>query len=141
MTPESMQKLKQMLTIDEGYKQFPYTDTTGHLTIAIGRNLTDRGISAEEAQVLLEDDIDYFYKKLSSNLPFFDELVDNRKIALINMCFNIGFQGFLKFKSMIIALEAKDYERAAHEISSSKYATQNIDRAIRIASIMLTGDL
>ena len=42
----------EQLIRDEGLRLFPYTDTVGKLTIGVGRNLTDAGISADEAEVL-----------------------------------------------------------------------------------------
>lgn len=139
MNPESRQKLKGLLTQDETYKQFPYTDTTGHLTIGIGRNLVDRGISLTEALYLLDDDISYFYGKLSYHLPFFIKLSEARQIALVNMCFTLGMQGFLNFRQMIVALEANDFERAAKEMLESKWAAQVGERANRLALIISKG--
>ncbi len=141
MTPEGKQKLKQLLVNHESFKQFPYTDITGHLTIGIGRNLNDRGISANEAFYLLDDDILYFTGKLSHFLPFFHTLNENRQIALIDMCFNVGVQGFLNFKNMILALEAHDYERAAVEMLDSKWAEQVWQRATTLANIVRTGNI
>ena len=141
MSPESKQKLRQLLISHESYKQFPYTDTTGHLTIGIGRNLSDRGISTTEAMQLLDSDIHYFSMKLNHFLNFFHDLNDNRQIALIDMCFNLGVQGFLAFKNMILALEAHDYERAAQEMINSKWAEQVGDRATQLAQIIKTGSI
>jgi len=139
MTPESKLKLKQLLVSHESYKQFPYTDTTGHLTVGIGRNLSDRGISTTEAFYLLDDDILYFTSKLNHFLNFFSTLEENRQIALIDMCFNLGVQGFLNFTHMILALEAKDYDRAANEMLESKWAEQVGQRAIILANIVRSG--
>jgi len=141
MRPESRQKLKSLLTLHESYRQFPYTDTTGHLTIGIGRNLSDRGISAQEAYYLLDEDIQYFTDKLNHFLPFFHGLSENRQIALIDMCFNVGIQGFLNFRKAIVALEAWDYERAAKEILDSRWADQVGERARKIADIVKTDEL
>jgi lysozyme len=141
MTPEARQKLKGLLVQHESYRQFPYTDTTGHLTIGIGRNLVDRGISTTEAFYLLDDDILYFTNKLNHYLSFFSDLSENRQIALINMCFNLGVQGFLGFKDMMLALESHDYERAAQEMLNSKWAQQVGERATQLASIMRTNEL
>jgi lysozyme len=141
MDLESRQKLKKLLTEHESYKQFAYSDTTGHMTIGIGRNLTDRGISVPEAIYLLDEDITYFYTKLSQFLLFFRRLDDNRQIALIDMCFNLGVQGFLNFNNMILALEAEDYERAAQEMLDSKWAEQVPERAHQLADIVRTGNL
>lgn len=141
MTPEAKQKLKRLLIQHESYKQFPYVDTTGNITIGIGRNLADRGISVTEASYLLDDDLLYFYGKLSHFFKFFPFLDENRQIALIDMCFNLGVQGFLNFTKMILALEAGDYPRAANEMLNSKWAEQVGQRATTLANIVRTGEI
>jgi lysozyme len=141
MAPELRAKLKGLLTQDESFRQFPYTDTIGNLTIGIGRNLIDRGISFNEALYLLDEDISYFHNKLSTHLPFFLKLTENRQIALINMCFTLGVQGFLNFRQMMLALECHDYERAAKEMLDSKWAQQVGQRSERLAHIMRTDTL
>ena len=45
--------LISQLIIDEGIKLKPYTDSVGKLTIGVGRNLNDVGISEDEARFLL----------------------------------------------------------------------------------------
>ena len=37
----------------EGRRQFPYYDTRGKLTVAVGRNLTDRGLADDEIEFLV----------------------------------------------------------------------------------------
>jgi lysozyme len=140
MTPQGRQKLKSLLISHESYKQFPYVDNTGHLTIGIGRNLNDRGISTSEAYYLLEDDIIYFTNKLNHFLSFFCRLNEARQIVLIDMCFNLGIQGLLNFTKMISALESDDYERTANEMLDSKWATQVGERATCLANIMRKGE-
>lgn len=140
MTPETRLKLKKLLVIHESYKQFPYQDSTGHLTIGIGRNLDDRGISTTEAFQLLDDDIFYFYTKLNHALPFFCDMSDNRQIALVDMCFNLGINGLLGFTQAIEALKNKDYEAAAKEMLDSKWAEQVGERANTLAEIIRTGE-
>lgn len=141
MNPETRQKLKSLLVQDENYKQFPYVDTTGHLTIGIGRNLTDRGISLNEALFLLDQDALYFSSKLAQILSFWDELNEARQIVLVNMCFNLGVQGLLGFKDMLEALSKKDHQTAAKEIINSKAAIQCPNRYHSLANIMLTGEI
>jgi lysozyme len=141
MTPEAKQKLKNLLIKHEELKQFPYVDTTGHLTIGIGRNLTTRGISVNESLYLCDDDIIYFTDKLSQYVTFFNDLSDNRKICLVDMCFNLGVQGLLGFRKMFDALEKQDYETAANEILFSKAAEQCPARYSQLANIMRTDEL
>lgn len=141
MSPEGRQKLKALLTSHEKYVQFPYTDTTGHLTVGIGRNLTDRGISTTEAFYLLDEDILYFSGKLAHFLPSFPGLNEARQIALIDMCFNLGIQGFLGFHDMISELESGHYEEAASAMLNSKWAKQVGERATTLSNIIRSGEI
>lgn len=141
MTPDARHKLRNLLVNHEGYKQFPYADTTGHLTVGIGRNLSDRGISQTEAFTLLDDDILYFYAKLNSQFSYFSHLNEDRQIALIDMCFNLGINHFLSFDKMNAALEINDFNTAADEIMHSKWEEQVGERAHQIAAIIRTGSL
>jgi len=141
MTPEARQRLKGLILKHEGCKNFPYTDTTGNLSIGVGRCLTTRGISTNEALTLLDDDILYFSSRLSQLCPYFDSLDDNRKIALIDMAFNLGINGFLGFHDMHTALEKGDYNAAYNAILDSKWKDQVGKRAIVDAYIIKTGEI
>lgn len=141
MTPEGVEKLKVLLGKHEGYSKFPYLDSTNHLTIGIGRNLTDRGISKAEAFQLLDADVAYFSLNLIQVFKFYNYLDENRQIALVDMCFNLGLKGLLSFKDMLLALECKDYERAANEMLLSKWASQVGGRSYELSEIIRTGKL
>ena len=52
-----LERIKEQLVRHEGLRLKPYRCTAGKLTIGIGRNLDDCGISKTEAYVLLENDI------------------------------------------------------------------------------------
>jgi lysozyme len=132
-------KVRQMLVNDEGYRQFPYKCTAGKLSIGIGRNLQDRGISKDEAYFLLNTDIDYFAEFLEQKLPFFNELTENRQNVLINMCFNLGTTGFMKFRKMLEHVKNHDYEKAVLEMRRSKWVSQVPNRAKRLCDMMLEG--
>lgn len=143
---ESMkQRLMTMLYEEEGYRQFPYSCTAGFRTVGIGRNLDHRGITLEEAKILLANDIEYFADKLARGLPmmnytFFADLDEVRKTVLIDMCFNLGVAGLYKFENMFKALEHKDYEAAAKEMLDSKWSKQVKGRAVKLAQMMRTGE-
>lgn len=141
MTPETRQKLRSLLLQNESYKQYPYSDTTGHLTIGIGRNLSDRGISQAEAFALLDDDVLYFSSKLSQLCEYFDGLDDNRKIAVIDMCFNVGVNSFLSFHDFHDAMARHDYVAASNAMLDSRWAAQVGQRAVTDAYIIKTGEL
>lgn len=141
MLPNPITMAKKLLLRHEGIKLKPYYDTTGHLTIGIGRNLTDNGISESEAMHLLANDIVSHYRELSDTYAWFNHLDDVRQLALLSMHFNLGQKKFAGFKNMIAALAEKRYADAANAALHSKWARQVGNRAIEIAQMLRTGEL
>lgn len=133
--PELLKELER----DEGLRLHPYRDTVGKLTIGIGRNLDDVGISEAEARFMLANDAARAERDARRALPSFDDLSDARKRALVNMSFNLGLPRLLGFKNMLAALAAGDYERAAAEALDSVWARQVGDRAERIVTMIREG--
>ncbi len=140
MGPEMRSQLKTLIVKHEGYRNFPYLDTLGHVTIGVGYNLSDRGLPDSWINEQLQDDMDYFYKELNTNFPWFERLNDARQMALVNMCF-MGFKKFLSFKKMLAALGKQDYHRAAQELLDSRYAEQVGTRAKELAFILQYGKI
>jgi len=132
-------KLKQQLIRHEGIKLKPYKCTAGKLTIGIGRNLEDVGITAEEAHAMLDTDIKRVIYGLENNFDIFNTLPRVRKNVLINMAFNLGLTGISKFKKMWEAIEMADYKLAAREMLDSRWATQVGGRAIELSEQMESG--
>lgn len=118
---------------EEGFRQFPYKDTTGHWTIGFGRNLEDHGISRDEAQVLLLNDIKIAINELDRNYPSARSLDVSRQMVLIDMCFNLGIAGLMEFRKMLDALSSNNYKEAAQEIMNSKLAQEEPIRAAKWA--------
>ena len=135
-----MQKLKALLIKHEGMKFKPYTCSAGKLTIGIGRNLEDVGLSAMEVDLLLSNDIARVSGEAVANFPWFRELNDTRKDVVLSMLFNIGRSRFKGFKKMIAALERRDYQAAAYEMLTSKWSEQVGQRANELAHMMSTGE-
>jgi lysozyme len=132
-------KLIIFLKKHEGVRLFPYTDTVGKLTIGVGRNLTDNGISGDEAEYMFKNDIDRVINDLNIHLPWYKNLSENRQIVLIDMCFNIGIFRLLGFKKTLAFMELGDYENAAVEMLASKWAGQVGMRAVELVDMMREG--
>lgn len=133
------QKLLRSLLIHEGMRLHPYTDTAGKIGIGIGRNLTDTGISDDEAFGLAQNDITRACDVLDANVPWWNNLDDARQNVLVEMCFNLGWTGLSKFRRMLDAAEHHDFNRAADEMMQSVWATQVGQRAVDLAHVMRTG--
>jgi len=134
-----METIQAMILRHEGNKKFPYMDTVGKLTIGIGRNLSDNGISKEESLFLLNNDIVSAQEELNWKFPWFLELNAVRQNALTDMLFNLGLPRLLRFKKFIAAMAAKDYNIASNEMLDSIWARQVGYRAIELAKMIRTG--
>lgn len=124
---------------DEDLRLKPYRCTEGKLTIGVGRNLDDVGISRAEALFLLDNDIGNTLAELDRRIPWWRSLSEPRQRAQANMAFNMGLPRLLGFKNMLAALQGGDYETAAAEALNSKWAKQVGIRADRIAELFKTG--
>ena len=138
------------LTRDEGCRYWVYDDATGfllrpgsstkgHPTIGIGRALDVRGISPDEAQMLLANDIASFTLGLQQQYTWFNNLDDVRQRVLVNMAFNLGLGGIKTFPEMLRSIGARDYAGAAREMRKSAWYREVGDRGVRLAHAMDTG--
>lgn len=131
--------LTDLLIKHEGLRLKPYVDTVGKLTIGIGRNLDARGISEDEARLMLANDIILATKYLGE-YSWFARLDGVRRAAMIDLMFNVGPSRFAGFKKMIGALDRGDYKDAAAQLLDSAYATQVHQRAIDLAYMVELGE-
>ncbi len=138
-SPYSSYSVDELLIQHEGLQLRPYMDASNKLTIGVGRNLDDTGITKDEALLLLHNDIDRVSKQLDVSLPWWRSLSVARQNVLISMAFNLGVQGLLGFTRMLSYLQDGDYSSAAEEMLSSKWATQVGNRAVELAGMMENG--
>lgn len=136
------------LNRDEGVRLKPYLDccskpwrqcdcvNRGKLTIGVGRNLDDVGISVDEAFLLRDNDTAKTRSACNSAFPWYVHLTPERQDVVANMVFNLGLIKFCDFKQMIDALARGDYPRARAEMLSSHWASEVGERAKRLADAM-----
>jgi lysozyme len=135
-----LETLKEQLIRHEGLKLKPYRCPAGKLTIGVGRNLDDCGISRDEALTLLENDIRRCETELQAHIPtLFSLLSPNRKAVLVNMAFNLGTAGLLGFHALLAHAAEGDFEKAANDMLVSKWAKQVGKRAIELSELMRKG--
>lgn len=135
-----LDKLRTELYRDEGIRLKPYRDTVGKLTIGVGRNLQDRGISSEEAFFMLENDIQIVIKALRETYPWFDLINSVRQRALCNMAFNLGMRGLASFRKFLAHMAMAQYFEASREMLLSKWSRQTGQRSIRLSRMIETGE-
>lgn len=135
-----MTQLIEQLKRHEGLRLKPYKCTADKLTIGIGRNLEDVGISEQEAEMLLLNDIERAKQSLIQKFPWTQELDEVRFAALINFTFNVGIGTVAKFKNAMGQLKQKNYDTAADEFLNSRWAKQVGYRAIEVTDQIRTGE-
>ena len=135
------ESLTETLIRHEGLRLRPYTDSVGKLTIGVGRNLDDLGISREEALLLLEHDIARARTELLRCYPWVEQLNPVRQNTLVNMVFNLGLPAFSGFRKMLAALQDGDFQLAAKEMLDSRWASQVHGRANELAEWIERGSL
>ena len=145
MTPS---RLRSDLVRDEAVRLKPYRDSVGKLSIGVGRNLDDKGISEAEAMMLLDNDIAEHVALLDKYLPWWTTLDETRQLALANLAFNLGvgpsaeqpLGKLLTFHDTLKALQNKEYDVVANHLAVTLWAQQVGIRATRIIAAMRTGE-
>ena len=133
------EQLIEELKADEGVVLTLYKCSAGKNTIGVGRNIDDRGITEDESDYLLSNDIDLCVRELETAFSWFPSLSDARQRVLVNMCFNLGLSRLMGFKKFLSAVEAEEWETAAVEMLDSKWAKQVGLRSTRLRDLLLEG--
>lgn len=131
------ERFKADLLEDEGLRLKPYDDKTGRdahlvsggkITIGIGRNLSDVGISNLEAWKMLDEDIDRALAAAHEifGKDVFEGWTESQQLGIANMIFNMGKgndqRGFLSFRNTIRLIKKGEWAEAVTNIKASKWA-------------------
>ena len=125
------------LIAHEGFRSNSYSCSAGRTTVGYGRNLTDVGITKEEALILLDNDIATATEDLEKLLKDSWKLPEIVQRVLVDMRVNLGPKRFRGFKKMIKAVEKKDFYQAAMEMQDSKWFGQVGKRGETLSNMML----
>jgi lysozyme len=135
-------KLLEMLKRHEGVEHHIYRCSAGFWTLGAGRNVDPQGglgLSDDEVDYLLQNDIVRVIKELSSEYPWFKDLDDVRKDAMIDISFNLGATRLRGFKRALAAMEVADYKMAAKEFLDSKWSRDVKGRATELCYMIEMG--
>ena len=145
MSGNDMEKLIEQLKRHEGVKRKAYQDQFGTWHIGAGRNIhpdgphQGMGLSEEEIDFMLSNDIVRTIKELSEEYAWFNELEDGaRRDGIINMHFNLGRVRFAKFKKAIAHMEAGNHDLASAEFLDSLWAKQVKGRSLEVTDMIKT---
>ena len=136
------EKLLEMLKRHEGVEHHIYRCSAGFWTLGAGRNVDPQGglgLSDDEVDYLLQNDIERVIKELSTEYRWFNSLDDVRKDAMIDISFNLGATRLRGFKRALAAMEVADYKTAAKEFLDSKWSRDVKGRATELCYMIEMG--
>lgn len=139
MTPETRGALRAHLQQEEGLRLKLYQDTVGVWTVGYGRAIGRIGITRDEAELMLDNDISRSVKDATFIVPSLAALDSVRQQVVLSMLFQLGLGTFMEFRKFRAALERRDFEAAAAEMVDSTWAAQTPARAHRLSTAMRTG--
>lgn len=128
------QRLRAQLSAHEDRRRFVYDDKTGKpvaigsqirgkLTVGVGRNLEDKGLSDDEIDYLLDNDISDALAE-AQTFRWFEGLDIVRKHVVVELIFNMGLARFNAFKKFIRFMSEHRWPHAAAELADSKWQKQ-----------------
>jgi lysozyme len=132
-----------MLKRHEGVEHHIYRCSAGFWTLGAGRNVDPQGglgLSDDEVDYLLQNDIERVIKELSAEYRWFNSLDDVRKDAMIDISFNLGATRLRGFRRALAAMEVADYTTAAKEFLDSKWSRDVKGRATELCYMIETGN-
>ena len=137
-----MDKLIETLRRHEGVRSHVYLCSAGFETIGVGRNISASGLglSHDEVDYLLANDIKRVDAELASAYPWYDKLDQVRREAMINISFNLGATRLNRFIKALEGMASGNYESAADEFMDSLWSKQVGQRATEVTQMIRTGE-
>ncbi len=122
---------------DEGYRSSVYLDSLGKPTIGYGFLVDALELQEDVCNVILYRKLEKLVKDIKFNMRWFDDMPEKIQDVIINMCYQLGVAGFMKFKKTIQLLKNKQWNRASVEMLNSRWGReQTPQRALRLSKIV-----
>jgi lysozyme len=132
-------ELEKDLKLDEGRRDKPYMDTTGHLTIGYGHNLDAKGLCEAALVAQLHFDMDEAIADLDRVIPSWRTHPEPVQRALVNLTFNLGISKLVRFDMTLRLIAQRKYVQAATNLMKTLYAKQVPNRARKVAALIKSG--
>jgi GH24 family phage-related lysozyme (muramidase) len=155
MNPLTEAQLRLELRGDEGEVLKVYDDKTGrpigpgtmvigNPSIAVGRNLSGRGLTIAESEFLLSNDLVACETELAPTMPWITTLTPARQTVIYSLYFNTGLGNPARFEAkwpnFLAQMKAGQFAAAADNLESSQpWATEVGPRARRLGELVRYG--
>ena len=131
-----MKGLIERIKKHEGFVDHVYDDSLGIPTIGYGFAIKDLILDEDIAEEILTRKLQHLGRRVMSKFVWFDQLPQEAKGVLMEMCYQLGVYGVSKFKKALKAMQNRDWDRAADEMLDSKWARQTPNRAKDLSNII-----
>jgi lysozyme len=131
-----MPNLIEQIKESEGFRPTVYQCTEGYDTIGYGFAIKDLVLGEDICEIILERKIAELKLRIQQKLPFYDDMPEKAQDVIVEMCYQMGINGFSKFKKTIDHLMRKDYKAASVEMLDSRWAKQTPNRAKKLSNQM-----
>ena len=131
-----MHKLIEAVKLSEGFRDKVYKCTEGYDTIGYGFAVKDLVLDEDIAEMILVRKLEFLIERVHKKFPFVENLPKEAQEVVYEMCYQLGLNGFSKFKRTISYLQLGDYNMCSREMLNSRWATQTPNRAQRLSDII-----
>ena len=138
--------LKERIKSNEGFSIKPYKDQLGYLTIGYGHLilpneniLLKKQIHKKELEEIFEKDFNKALSKFNNTFKSFT-LNEKESDLLIEMIFQLGIKGCLKFKNLIKNIRKKNKHLVCFDMMDSLWYKQTPNRVKALIKTFLNNE-
>jgi len=113
----------------EGFRSTVYECTEGYETIGYGFAIKDLKLDEDIAELILVRKLADLVARIKETFPWTKDAPEVIQDVVVDMCYQLGINGFSKFKKTIYLLETEQYQEASVEMLDSLWAKQTPNRA------------
>tara|TARA_R110002072_G_scaffold275506_1_gene436596 strand:+ start:111 stop:524 length:414 start_codon:yes stop_codon:yes gene_type:complete len=118
----------------EGYVGIVYKDSLGIDTIGYGFAIKDLELDKDVCDIILERKLHNLEDSVNLKFSWFMYMPQEIKDVVMEMCYQLGVNGFSKFKKTVSYLQDRQFEEASVEMLDSLWAKQTPNRAKELSN-------
>ena len=141
-----IERLKEEIKADEGYKNEIYLDHLSLKTLGVGHLIKETDpeynlevgtyIDDERVNELFEQDLNITLDECTLLYDDFYTLPEEAQLIIANMMFNMGRPRLSRFHKMKRAVDNLEWQEAAFQMEDSKWYKQTKNRATELSNRM-----
>ena len=120
----------------EGFRSRVYQCSEGFDTLGFGFKVADLELDLDIAEEILQRKLNLLIKRVNNRFSWVSKAPEPIQNVVYNMVYQLGLNGFSRFRLSIQYLADKNYEKASKEMLDSRWARQTPNRAIELSNIV-----